>query len=362
MEQGRFARYLFLVVLVVAVVGLLNSGFLEATGFAAKKTSKVPAVKKSPVCAAAEKASANAASVCKSAQNAYKPAPKKCDDAKKAYGLAQASYARSPSAKTKNLMEQKKKAMDTACAAVDKKKTEQDTKCADAVRAADNAKVVCAPPAPAQQAAPAQAAPQPAPEQQTAPQATAQAQAAAGPECTDSDAPFPNELQLNFTSSINYPVAGTVHGVGGQGMMPLDYADRCDSPTMLKEFYCSRGQDGTWATEVNYDCASNGKVCLNGACVAPFCRTLVHPDDYIGDHNTLTTNNGAVPILNCVGSVLTRSGCDVNNYVNAGEVLNHPSNSVSCVWQGAPVCTGGQSVVSNVSQCPNGCLNTTHCA
>ncbi len=44
MEQGRFARYLFLVVLVVAVVGLLNSGFLEVTGFAAKKTPLKKAV------------------------------------------------------------------------------------------------------------------------------------------------------------------------------------------------------------------------------------------------------------------------------------------------------------------------------
>lgn len=42
MEQGRFARYLFLVVLVVAVVGLLDSGFLEVTGFAPKKAPKAP--------------------------------------------------------------------------------------------------------------------------------------------------------------------------------------------------------------------------------------------------------------------------------------------------------------------------------
>lgn len=273
MEQGRFARYLFLVVLVVAVVGLLNSGFLEATGFAAKD------VRKSPACAAAEKAAVSMQKACKTAEGAAKTTPKNCEAAKKAYGLAQVNYARTPTPKTKGLMDTQKKAMDTACANVEKTKKDQETKCGDAARTADNKNVVCAPPAPAQPAAQAQqpaAPPAPAPEQQATPpqqeqQAAAQPQAApaAGPECTDTDQNPDHVNRADITThTINYTVAGTVHGVGGQGMAPLDYPDRCDSPTMLKEFYCSRGQGGTWATDMTYDCARDGKVCQNGACVA----------------------------------------------------------------------------------------------
>ena len=199
MEERRFAKYAFLIILVVAVVGLLFSGAGDSiTGFAAKKSAKAAPVKKlqvgqactsnsqcvsnsclnkrcaapaktaavkskaaaavkkvaaktlvkakapakSPACSAAEKAVTKTQAACKSAQNAYKAAPKKCDDAKKAYAAAQVSYTTTPSEKTKKLLDQKKKEMDSFCAAVEKVKQNQDTACAAATHAVDNKNVV----------------------------------------------------------------------------------------------------------------------------------------------------------------------------------------------------------------------------
>ncbi len=143
MEEREFTRYAFLIVAIVAIVGLLNSGFLEATGFASKES-------KDPTCLAAEKALVKAQTACKLAQNVYKPVPKKCDAAKKAYGLAQVSFAKTASEKTKSMMDQKKNAMDTACAAIETAQQNQDNACAFASQAADNKNVVCAASAPAQ--------------------------------------------------------------------------------------------------------------------------------------------------------------------------------------------------------------------
>ncbi len=85
---------------------------------------------------------------------------------------------------------------------------------------------------------------------------------------SESCEPFnPSEECTDTDGGRNYRGAGVVHGIGGWGMEPLEYIDGCVDETTLKEFYCSKSTQGTWATDENYDCSSEGRICQNGACV-----------------------------------------------------------------------------------------------
>lgn len=305
MEERDFSTYLILLVAVVAVVGLVSSGTI--TGFAAKKV-------KSPACAAAEKALGGAQNACSAAKKVYGAAQLKCDNAKKAYAAAQASFAKTPTQNNKNTLDQKKKAQDSACAAAEKSKQSQDRACAAVSQATTNKNAACAPPA---------ASPEPA----SAP--------VAGPECTDTDLNPDHLGRADINSlTLNYTVAGTVHGAGGQGMAPMDYADRCDNPKMLKEFYCSRGPGSTWATDDTHDCTSEGKICQNGACVA-------------------SCGNGQVDAGETCSSCPADAGCA------AGQVCQNNACVVLCGNAvGVAICAAGQVCQNGAcTLCGNGAID-----
>ena len=90
--------------------------------------------------------------------------------------------------------------------------------------------------------------------------------------CTDSDA-NPGDITNPglFARTFNYTVAGTAHGFGGEGAPQSDFSDRCTTATMLREYACSRDGGGRANTQfissTDYDCASEGTICENGACV-----------------------------------------------------------------------------------------------
>ena len=87
----------------------------------------------------------------------------------------------------------------------------------------------------------------------------------------NSNPPTCNRIRCTDTDNgQNFIVRGNVSGLRSANAPTATSAtDTCISPTLLTEFYCA--PNGRVHTYVTHNCANEGKVCQNGACVAPPC-------------------------------------------------------------------------------------------